>query len=266
MTKVNLREERESRRISIKEVSYLAGIPVQFIEALETGIVPKRLRGPILLSYKKKYLKFLDLPKDSKLRFRTTKKQVPPTRKRGHQTKTILTTTTNGIQQPSTLQSMAVGFSLAIGCIVILKMASTVLDTSPKTETILEATDTTNKKNIEGASANVAASVQHSWLDSFFQKTVPIHSAQADEVLVPEDIGSLTVYATEDTKVKLHCDEELLYNGYLKSGQKNIQICQFNEKVSLWVKDVSRVRLSFNDRLIRPMGPQDTARTFLFSR
>ena len=76
MKKVNLREERESRGLSIRDVSHQARIPVHYLEALETGIVPQKLRGPILLSYKKKYLKFLRLPQEAKLRFRSTKKKL----------------------------------------------------------------------------------------------------------------------------------------------------------------------------------------------
>ena len=266
MTRINLREERERRHITIKDVSYIAGIPVQFIEALETGIVPKKLRGPILLSYKKKYLKFLELPQDSKLRFRTSKQQLPPSKNRRNRTKTLLTTTTNGIKQPSTLQSMAVGFSLAICCIVVLKLISSIFDT-PANAT--EPPPTTEKTSIEAT--DVAASVQTSWIDSLLQATIPEEGSEEQdsppaEAAPPKDVATMTVYANENTKIQLHCDGALLYNGYLEKGSDNTQICEFTDKVSLWSKDVSRVRISFNDRLIRPMGPQDTARTFVFTR
>ena len=269
MSKVNLREERENRNISIRDVSNKAKIPVQYIEALETGIVPQKLRGPILLSYKKKYLKFLRLPLDSKLRFKTKNRKLPASTNSRYRTKTILTTTTNGIKQPSTLQSMAIGFTIAVICIASLKLISTVLDTQTSTPKKVEI------KKQKSAITQIKTSEKNSpattsWLDSFFQTTV--NDAQAaerndsiDTEVVPEG-GRLSITAKEETKVRMYCDSSLKYTGFLQKGKDYTQLCTFQEDASIWVQDVSRVKIAFNNRYVRPMGPQDTARTLNFSR
>jgi cytoskeletal protein RodZ len=265
MTKVNLRQERELRNISVKELSHQARIPIQFIEALETGIIPQKLRGPILLSYKKKYLLFLDLPQDSKLRFRTTKRKIAPSRS-GHRTRTILTTTTNGIRQPSTIQSMAIGFSLAVICVVSLKLLSSVLESTSKQE--IASTQVTaepiKKESAETDKKYTQSSLKSSWLDDFVTQTVSLSEAHAAENK-QEDYSSLSLYATDETKVRFYCDSKLLHSGFLKRGKKHLQNCKFNEEVSIWIKDISRVKIYFNKRLIRPMGPQDTPRTLNFT-
>jgi hypothetical protein len=275
MSKVNLREERESRNISIKDVSNKAKIPAQYIEALETGIVPQKLRGPILLSYKKKYLKFLRLPIDSKLRFKTKNRNLPSSTSGRYRTKTILTTTTNGIKQPSTLQSMAIGFTIAVICIATLKLISTVLDTQSqaldtqsqapkKVEIMKQKSAITQVKEPEKNTATT------SWLDSFFQTTVTdAHAAekkdQGEAAVVPEG-GRLSITAREKTKVRMYCDSSLKYTGFLQKGKDYTQQCTFQEDASIWVEDVSRVKIAFNSRYIRPMGPQDAARTLKFFR
>ena len=253
MKKVNLREERESRGLSIRDVSHQARIPVHYLEALETGIVPQKLRGPILLSYKKKYLRFLHLPQEAKLRFRSTKKKLSSPASTAGRTRTLLTTTTNGIRQPSTLQSMGIGFALAVGCILCLKFLSTIFDRPA------EAVETP-------ASSIATSSVQDStWLSDFFQKTAPISEAKADEP-EQEESSTVSLYASDSTKVQFYCDDEVLFRGFLKPGKKHLQTCHFEKKVSVWIQDISRVRVFFNNRSLRPMGPQDTARTLTFER
>ena len=268
MTKVNLREERENRNITIQQVSSRAKIPAQFIEALETGIVPQKLRGPILLSYKKKYLKFLGLPVDSKLRFKTKNRRLPPSSKSRYRTRTILTTTTNGIKQPSTLKSMAIGFSIAVVCIASLKLISTILDgkTSPNQVTVTKV-----KSGIAVVEKEERMPVKSNWLESLFQTTVTDANAAEkprnnNEIALEPEGGKLSLTAKEETKVRMYCDSSLQYSGFLKKGKDHAQLCNFDQKASIWVQDVSRVKIAFNNRFVRPMGPQDTARTLNFSR
>ena len=51
--RVNLREERTRRGFSLQDISIRTNIPLPFLEALETGIVPQHLRGRKLGQYKR---------------------------------------------------------------------------------------------------------------------------------------------------------------------------------------------------------------------
>ena len=47
--RVNLRVSREKQGLTTKDIHIRVGIPLEHIEALETGVVPKALRGKKLL-------------------------------------------------------------------------------------------------------------------------------------------------------------------------------------------------------------------------
>ena len=65
--RVNLRHERERRDLTINDIHIRVGIPLEHIEALESGVVSQAIRGKKLLRSKQAYLSFLGFPKHSKL-------------------------------------------------------------------------------------------------------------------------------------------------------------------------------------------------------
>ena len=73
--RVNLRHERERRSLTIKDIHIRVGIPLEHIEALESGVVPQALRGKKLLRSKQAYLSFLGYLKHSKLDVRRRRRR-----------------------------------------------------------------------------------------------------------------------------------------------------------------------------------------------
>ena len=147
---------------------------------------------------------------------------------------------------------MGIGFALAVGCILCLKFLSAIFD-SPT-------------ESVEATASVAASSAQDTtWLSDFFEQTTPIAEAKADEP-EQEEASTVSLYASDSTKIRFYCDEEILFRGFLKPGKKHLQTCKFEQNVSVWVQDISRVRIFFNNRSLRPMGPQDTARTLTFER
>ena len=136
---VNLKLERENLGSSRQEISEQTGIPLQYIEALETGEMRSIKKPRLLTKYAKQYLSYLDLPPTASLHHR-----IPSVRPQKSSTifHTITTTAIETYQQKSIFYIGSLAFALILVLVGILKtvdhmnISTTPAESTSKNRTI----------------------------------------------------------------------------------------------------------------------------------
>ena len=264
--RVNLREERMKRDYSLQDISIRTNIPLPFLEALETGIVSQNLRGRKLGKYKQRYLEFLGFPLDAKLRFKMSQPKYEQTRSR--KARTI----SQKIEQPSTLRAMVTGIALAGAMIGILKVASQFLEQEPMLSLDSAKTNPNeNKKQIEALASKAKPEIPikeipvTSAVGSAVGSLPPLFVPKATAEEIPEEEqfqNALEVEANDRTRVEVLCDGRILASKRLEPSDR--VVCRYNKEASVFVRDISRVKIENNDRVIHPMGPLSKGRRLVF--
>ena len=298
--RINLRAQREKQGFTTKDIHIRVGIPLDHIEALETGVVPKALRGKKLLRSKQAYLKYLGFSKHSKLDVR---------KKRSRQTSVKTSSSRRAgsteIVVPTTSKSIFTGFGIAVGMVLSLKALSVVLDnptfsfdgmldrmvdsmntpesdppsltdnqtaigspTESTTQTIVTSTlskeDNTNVV-LASTTSSLGTSVSQS-------NTIQDNLNMLVNELIEEEIEEPSVGPTgpniiklkgiESTKVLFTCDGHVVFKGRIKRNQR--LSCQFTNKSIVEMNDLMSLDIEHNDKRIRPMGPQSASRRLSF--
>lgn len=279
--RVNLRESRENQHLSIQDIQVRTGIPLEHIEALETGIVPSSLKGRKLLRSKHRYLEFLGHPTTARLEVRKRNR----TSNTFHEPTSI--TGSTEIEIPSTSRSIFTGFALAIGLVLGLKGLSFALDNSAitidglieealnlsNTDSAIETTASTQPKNdITLSSTSAASAVIHrnekqadelnAFMDQLLTLTVDDEDAVQPEQIGPFGPNSLGIVALELTEVHLVCDGYKVAKREFAAGQKIA--CNYTHEATLHASDISNVKIKHNERQVHPMGPQGSERRLSF--
>jgi hypothetical protein len=131
---INLKEEREGLHLSREQLSQQARIPLDYVQALETGVYKNLQRGQNSEKYKKRYLHFLDLPSTTEIV--TPVPSVSP-RKMGF----IHTITTNSFDMSHrmTLTKVVMAAMIVVVFIVsVLKFVSVISEQSDKQSAIVQ--------------------------------------------------------------------------------------------------------------------------------
>ena len=260
---INLREERIKRDYSLQDISIRTNIPLPHLEALETGIVPQKLRGRKLGTYKRLYLEFLGFPIDAKLRFKMKSPKYEKTNTRRTRTST---TASQKIEHPSTMKAIGAGLALAGAMLGILKITSFVSEQNPTL--FVDSSEERNEKNEQPILEDLAGSSLKSPIPSLLAPAIStaISTAQAEEL--PEVIqkglfkNQLIVVASDRTKIEVHCDGRVLASRRLNPS--DTIVCQYNHEASVFIHDLSRVKIENNERFIHPMGPLSKGRKLTF--
>lgn len=285
--RVNLRESRENKRLSIQDIQVRTGIPLEHIEALETGIVPNSLKGRKLLRSKHRYLEFLGHPTTARLEVRKRRRKVQTI----HEPTSI--TGSTEIEIPSTSRSIFTGFALAIGLVLGLKGLSFAMDNSSITidgliEDALGLTTSNStmantrsveinhasKQEVSLASAAAISTTINSTeeqaddINAFVDQLLTLTVSDDEETEAQEEpIGpfgpnSLVITVLETTNIHLVCDGYKIAKKQFKSGQKTA--CNYTHEATLHASDISNVKIKHNERRVRPMGPQGSERRLSF--
>ena len=273
--KVNLQEIREERQLSIQDIQVRTGIPLEHIEALETGIVPDSLKGRKLLRSKHRYLIFLGQPKNARLEVRRKRRRV-------EYFEPSSTTGSTEIEIPSTSKSIFTGFALAIGLVLGLKSLSLAMDNeSFSVDTLIEqglalaneAEITEDRINLNQQSLLTSTSVNpvdeqttdnpNEELSGLVDDLLTITSEEEMGVPAgPYGPNSIALKAVESTMMSLICDGYIITNKEFAPGQQTA--CNYSHEANIYVSDISNVEIKQNERRIHPMGPQGAARRLSF--
>ena len=277
--RVNLRHERERHDLTIKDIHIRVGIPLEHIEALESGVVPQALRGKKLLRSKQAYLSFLGFPKHSKLDVRRRRIQT----KRGSRAHRERTGSTE-ILVPTTSKSIFTGFGLAVAMVLGLKTISMALDNPAfSLESILdsivdELNESATPTQAEHTSSSVAkddtllasttsriplektSSSLHSNIGGLVQDLVDIN--EIEEPTGPTGPNEISIRVQEQSRLFFVCDGHLIHKGKITRG--NNFTCNFTQKAIVDIHDPASARITHNDKLVRPMGPQGDTRRLSF--
>ena len=279
--RVNLRESRENKRLSIQDIHVRTGIPLEHIEALETGIVPNSLKGRKLLRSKHRYLEFLGHPTTARLEIRKRKRKISTV----HEPSAM--TGSTEIEIPSTSRSIFTGFALAIGLVLGLKGLSLAMDntnitidgliedaldlqTAESTETTSTTMPTPDSALVSAAGSSVASKSSdgdtdelNTIVDQLLTLTIEDQeNPVSQEVLGPIGPNSLAIVAVETTHVHLVCDGYKIAKSEFKPGHKIA--CNYTNEATLHASDISNVTIKHNERRVRPMGPQGSERRLSF--
>ena len=279
--RVNLRHERERRDLTIKDIHIRVGIPLEHIEALESGVVPQALRGKKLLRSKQAYLSFLGFPKHSKLDVR--RRRIEP--KRGSRRHGERTGSTE-ILVPTTSKSIFTGFGLAVAMVMGLKALSMALDNPAfSLESILDSivedlneNQSTTDKSIQtpsmvgtqetplltsttsGLTLEKSPTSLQNNIGGLVQDIVNIE--EIVEPAGPNGPNEITIRVNEQSRLFFVCDGHLMHKGKIKRGDKFT--CSFTQKAIVDIHDPTSARITHNDKLVRPMGPQGDTRRLSF--
>ena len=294
--RINLRDQREKQGFTTKDVHIRVGIPLDHIEALETGVVPKALRGKKLLRSKQTYLTFLGFSKHSKLDVRTKK-----SRQTNLHTSFARRAGSTEIVVPTTSKSIFTGFGIAIGMVLSLKALSVVLDNPTFSfdgmlDSMVDSMNTpesdspsltdnsspiastpqptmTNTISKDNSTDVVLASTTGSLGNSVSQSnTIQDNLNMLVNELIEEEIQEpldgptgpniITLKGIESTKVLFTCDGHVVFKGRIKRNQR--LSCQFTNKSIVEMNDLMSLEIKHNDKRIRPMGPQSASRRLSF--
>ncbi len=281
--RVNLRQERERRSLTIKDIHIRVGIPLEHIEALESGVVPQALRGRKLLRSKQAYLSFLDYPKHSKLDVRRRRRRstsAGSSRRHGERTGST------EIVVPTTSKSIFTGFGLAVAMVVGLKTLSLAFDNpSFSLEGMLDSiVEDLNNTDASEEIANVKLSsslakestplltnttsglrlksstdsVQNQ-IDDLVQDLVQIEDPDPSESIGPHEIS---IKVDERSRLFFVCDGHLLHKGLIKRG--DTFTCNFSKKAIVDIHDPAAAQITHNAKRVHPMGPQGSTRRLSF--
>lgn len=287
--RVNLRFEREQRRLTVQDIQIRTGISLEHIEALETGIVPESLRGRKLLKSKHRYLHFFGFSRNSKLEVKRRRRK----RVYSEDGTQILTGSTE-IVVPTTSRSILTGFGLAIGLVIGLKGISLALDNEqfsidgfvetsmdmihPNTSTdnqpqeiLLVSAGTEMAKTNNDSIDDSVNDLVHSLLAITDEKTEndptdpePLKPEEEEEEVVegPQGPHSIRIKILERTSLTLKCDGYVVFMGKVDGGE--YQSCNYSDKSMVYLSDITDATVHQNDKLIKPMGPQGSARRLTF--
>ncbi len=276
--RVNLRVQRHQQGLTRKDIHIRVGIPLAHIEALETGVVPKSMRGKKLLHSKQAYLKFLGFSKHCKLDVKT------PTRKRKKSSKASSRTGSTEIVAPTTSRSIFTGFAIAATMVVGLKTLSIAFDNpsfsfdgmldsmvaqlnEADTEGTREKTSETisPKNNTLTAPANLASSIASTAnsqgnLDALVSDLLT--DLEEPEPVGPTGPNSLELRVVERSRIVFTCDGHIVKRGLVKRNDR--LECQFGERAIVELSDLLAVEVRHNDKKVKPMGPQGAGRRLTF--
>ena len=282
--RVNLRSERERRSLTIKDIHIRVGIPLDHIEALESGVVPQALRGKKLLRSKQAYLCFLGFPKHSKLDVRRKKR-----RSTGYSKQDYERTGSTEIAVPTTTKSIFTGFGLAVAVVLGLKTLSVAMDNpafsleglmdsminnmnaeEPQFNTVEQPTEAmlatvrsqsglTSTNAASSLTTNNTATLLQNNIDGLVDNIIEAEEEIANEPHGPHEI-SIKVY--ERSKLFFMCDGYLLHKGYVQRG--DIFECNFRGKAIVDMTDPSAAKITHDEKLVQPMGPQGNKRRLSF--
>lgn len=281
--RVNLRHEREHRSLTIKDIHIRVGIPLEHIEALESGVVPQALRGKKLLRSKQAYLSFLGFPKHSKLDVRRRRSRAESQRYSRRQSER---TGSTEIVVPTTSKSIFTGFGLAVAMVLGLKTLSLALDNpSFSLEGMLDAivedlndTDTSQNTNLQLSSSisqpatplltsttsGLALEKTTDSLDNNIDDLVKTLTEIEEESETAGPIGPHEVSVKVDERSRLFfvCDGHLMHKGSIQRG--DTFTCNFSKKAIVDIHDPAAARITHNAKRVRPMGPQGSTRRLSF--
>lgn len=279
--RVNLRHERERRELTIKDIHIRVGIPLEHVEALESGVVPKALRGKKLLRSKQAYLSFLGFPKHSKLDVRRRHIET----KRGSRGQRERTGSTE-ILVPTTSKSIFTGFGIAVAMVMGLKTLSMALDNPAfSLERILDAivddlneteasTDQTQHTSsslvthetplltstTSGLQLEKTSSSLHNNIGGLVQDLVNLE--EKEEPMGPTGPNEISIRVHEQSRLFFVCDGHLIHKGKIRRGDNFT--CNFTQKAIVDIHDPASARITHNDKRVRPMGPQGDTRRLSF--
>ena len=283
--RVNLRSERERRSFTIKDIHIRVGIPLEHIEALESGVVPQALRGKKLLRSKQAYLSFLGFPKHAKLDVRRTKRRSKNLSRQEYER-----TGSTEIAVPTATRSIFTGFGLAVAVVLGLKTLSVamdnpafsldgLLDSMIQSMNEEEATASTEEQSTAPVLANVhsnggltraqaTSSLTTNQTATALQQNVGglidsiVEIEQIDEELGPQGPHEIVIKVHERSKLFFVCDGHVLHKGYVQRG--DIFECNFRTKSIVDMTDPSAAKITHDDKLVQPMGPQGNKRRLSF--
>ena len=278
--RINLRHEREHRSLTIKDIHIRVGIPLEHIEALESGVVPQALRGKRLLRSKQAYLSFLGFPKHSKLDVRRRRSRSESQRSSQRQSER---TGSTEIVVPTTSKSIFTGFGLAVAMVLGLKTLSLALDNpSFSLEGMLDSiVEDLNDTDASENSANLQLS------SSISQPSTPLLTSttsglrlekttdslnnnidelvktlseieEESEVVGPIGPHEVSVKVNERSRLFFVCDGHLMHKGSIKRG--DTFTCKFSKKAIVDIHDPAAAHITHNAKRVRPMGPQGSTR------
>ena len=247
--RVNLREERLRRGYSIEDIAERARIPMRVIEALETGDVTGVQKGPLLLGYKRQYLRLLRLPENAKLIFRQPGLGESLGRELGQRLKTLTktNTTTSHFPAPNLAKLTASSVLITAAIILGLKGVSNVID-PPKT---VESTPIAVETQEESTSLLTT-------LSDIFTRSEPV--PEKKEASLPR----FGIRPLSNVSVKITVDGQVAHKGIMKSARK-FKKFEFEKRLEFWTEDMSSLKLSYNDRLIQPQGDISGSRKLVFA-
>lgn len=280
--RVNLRIAREKQGLTTKDVHIRVGIPLEHIEALETGVVPKALRGKKLLRSKHAYLKYLGYPKHSKLDVR---------KRRPKRQSTIATARTGSteIVPPTPSKSIITGFMIAIGMVTCLKTVALVFDdpeysfdamvdsmverfNTPDPETLSPTNKLSNLPNetdmvsvsgaLPGKMVKGASHESQDNIGSILNTFVSGDTTAEEEPTGPNGPNELHIRSNESTKVVFICDGHVVFRGSINRYER--LHCNFSERAVIDAKNLGVLEVVHNDKKIQPMGPQGYSRRLTF--
>lgn len=302
--RINLRAQREKQGFTTKDIHIRVGIPLDHIEALETGVVPKALRGKKLLRSKQDYLKYLGFSKHSKLDVRKKK-----SRQTSFKSSTSRRAGSTEIVVPTTSKSIFTGFGIAVGMVLSLKALSVVLDNPTFSfdgmlDSVVESMNTSESNTPESESPSLTdnQTVIGSTIESTTQ-TIMTDTPSKDNtnVILASTTGSLggsvsqsnTLQDNLNMLVNELIEEEIDEPSVGPSGPNIIKLkgvestkvlftcdghvvfkgrikrnqrlsCQFTNKSIVEMNDLMSLDIEHNDKRIRPMGPQSASRRLSF--
>ena len=294
--RINLREQREQQGFTTKDVHIRVGIPLDHIEALETGVVPKALRGKKLLRSKQAYLKFLGFSKHSKLDVRKKK-----SRQKNRTTSFSKRAGSTEIVIPTTSKSVFTGFAIAMAMVLSLKSLSVVLDnptfsfdgmldsmvesmntptpdsqSMTENQTIVESTTQIPVINTLSKDHNTSVALastsgllggvvsQSNTIQDNLNMLVNdlIEEKVNDTPLGPTGPNIIKLKGIEPTKVLFTCDGHVVFKGRIKRNQR--LSCHFTNRSIVEMNDLMSLDIEHNKKRIRPMGPQSSSRRLSF--
>ncbi len=268
--RVNLRVQRSKQGLTRKDIHIRVGIPLAHIEALETGVVPKSMRGKKLLASKQAYLKFLGFSKHSKLDVKA------PSPKRKNSSRSGSRTGSTEIVAPTTSRSIFTGFAIAASMVIGLKTLSIAFDNpSFSFDGMLDSmvqelneSDTTDETALDQtltAPSNLASSLagktsEQGNLNALVSDLLT--DLEEPEPEGPTGPNSLTLRVMERTRIVFTCDGHIIKRGLVHRNDR--LECQFSERAIVELTDLLAVEVRHNDKKVKPMGPQGASRRLTF--
>lgn len=278
--RVNLRVSREKQGLTTKDIHIRVGIPLEHIEALETGVVPKALRGKKLLRSKQAYLKYLGYPKHSKL-------DVRKRRPKRQSTRATARTGSTEIVPPTPTKSILTGFMIAIGMVTCLKTLALIFDDPEYSfdvmvDSMVERLNTpdplapdnklsnlTNETDMVSVSGSLSGSIAKSSskdpqddISAILNTFVSGDTIADEEPTGPHGPNEIRIRSYESTKVSLICDGHVVFRGRVERFN-NLE-CNFSERAVIDAKNLGVLEVVHNDKKIQPMGPQGYSRRLTF--